>query len=185
MQIDDAQGNGGNSLHVDNADGTDIGVEFGEAFSTEIVEAKLKRDTETFGKMDPYVIICTRMQRVRTKTANNAGKHPKWKGESIDIDVKYVGDDLTMQVFDEDVTSSDLIGETTIKLSSLCVGTGFDDWFQIQYKGKEAGTVHLISEWKPTGMQLQQRDPNERLPPPVVVFSNGQPAQHNAKDMNT
>lgn len=36
-----------------------------------IVQAKLTRDTETFGKMDPYVIISTRQQRVRTKTANN------------------------------------------------------------------------------------------------------------------
>ncbi|MGI9571870.1 MAG: T9SS type A sorting domain-containing protein, partial [Candidatus Actinomarinaceae bacterium] len=34
MQIDDAQGNGGNSLRVDNADGTDVVLEFGEAFST-------------------------------------------------------------------------------------------------------------------------------------------------------
>jgi hypothetical protein len=34
MQIDDAQGNGGNSLRVFNSDGTDIVLEFGEAFST-------------------------------------------------------------------------------------------------------------------------------------------------------
>ena len=34
MQIDDAQGNGGNSLRVDNADGTDVVLEFGEAFSS-------------------------------------------------------------------------------------------------------------------------------------------------------
>ncbi len=34
MQIDDAQGNGGNSLRVFNSDGTDVVLEFGEAFST-------------------------------------------------------------------------------------------------------------------------------------------------------
>jgi len=59
-----------------------------------MIEAKLKRDTETFGKMDPYIIINTRQQRVRTKTHNNAGKTPKWPGEFMDIDVKYVGDDM-------------------------------------------------------------------------------------------
>ena len=33
-----------------------------------ILEARLTRDTEMFGKMDPYVIIETRMQRIRTAT---------------------------------------------------------------------------------------------------------------------
>jgi Ca2+-dependent lipid-binding protein len=36
-----------------------------------IIEARLKHDTEIFGKMDPYVVCTTRMQRIRTKTANN------------------------------------------------------------------------------------------------------------------
>ena len=34
MPISDVQGNGGNSLRVVNADGTDVVLEFGEAFST-------------------------------------------------------------------------------------------------------------------------------------------------------
>jgi hypothetical protein len=33
-----------------------------------IIEARLERDTATFGKMDPYILIETRMQRVRTAT---------------------------------------------------------------------------------------------------------------------
>jgi hypothetical protein len=36
--------------------------------SIRILEARLTRDTEAIGKMDPYVVINTRMQRVRTKT---------------------------------------------------------------------------------------------------------------------
>ena len=119
-----------------------------------MIEAKLKRDTETFGKMDPYIVMNSRMQRTRTKTAQNQGKTPKWPGEFMDIDVKYVGDDLNLQVFDEDVTTSELIGETSIKLSALCIGSGLDEWFEITYKGKNAGQVHLRSEWKPDGQQL-------------------------------
>ena len=34
--------------------------------TVQIVEARLDRDTEMFGKMDPYVLIETRMQRYRT-----------------------------------------------------------------------------------------------------------------------
>jgi hypothetical protein len=145
-----------------------------------ILEANLTRDTEAFGKMDPYVIICTRMQRVRTKEMKNAGKHPVWTGEVMDIDVKYVGDDMTLQVFDQDVGSSDIIGQATIKLSSLCIGTGMDDWFEIQYKGKKAGSVHLKSEWQPSGAALAAM-PTAPMPPPVVTYTNGQQAVHVVK----
>ena len=47
------------------------------------------------------------------------------------IDVKYVGDDCFIQVFDEDMTDSDLIGETNVKLSTFCVGTGIDEWYDL------------------------------------------------------
>ena len=70
--------------------------------------------------------------------------------------MKYVGDDLTIAVFDEDPGSDDKVGEATIKLSAFCVGTGIDDWFQIAYKGKQSGQVHLKGVWKPAaaaGMQ--------------------------------
>jgi len=43
-----------------------------------------------------------------------------------------------------------------------------------------SGSVHLRSEWEPSGGQLAERDLNEKLPPPVVVFTNGQQAQHNS-----
>ena len=32
----------------------------------QIIGARLERDTATFGKMDPYILIETRMQRFRT-----------------------------------------------------------------------------------------------------------------------
>ena len=59
-----------------------------------ILEARLTRDTEAVGKMDPYVVINTRMQRIRTKTCQEAGKNPVWTNEKIDVEVKYIGDDL-------------------------------------------------------------------------------------------
>ena len=47
----------------------------------------------------------------------------------MEVDVKYVGDDFHLQIFDEDMTDSDLVCESTQKLSALCVGDGLDDWF--------------------------------------------------------
>ena len=29
------------------------------------------------------------------------------------------------------------------------MGTGIDEWFPIQHKGKQSGQVHLKSTWKP------------------------------------
>ena len=112
-----------------------------------MIEARLTRDTETFGKMDPYVKISTRQSMFKTKVKNGAGKTPVWN-ETFNIDVKYVGDDMMIEVFDEDVGSDDKIGEATFKLSALCVGNGMDEWFQIAYRGKQAGQVHLKSVWK-------------------------------------
>ena len=80
--------------------------------------------------MDPYVTIETRQQKLRTKTINGGGKTPVWN-QIFDIDVKYIGDDMSLTVLDEDVTASDKVGSTQIKLSSLCVNGGLDEWFTI------------------------------------------------------
>ena len=48
-----------------------------------ILEARLTHDTEPMGKMDPYVIVETRMQRFRTKMQEDAGKTPAWADEVI------------------------------------------------------------------------------------------------------
>ena len=69
----------------------------------------------------------------------------------FDIDVKYIGDDMKVQVFDEDLTASDFIGACDIKLSSLCVNGGLDEWFELKFKGKASGQIHLKGTWTPTG----------------------------------
>ena len=63
--------------------------------------------------------------------------------------MKYIGDDITFQVFDEDPGSDDLIGEATIKLSAICANGGIDEWFQIAYRGKNSGQIHLKGEFTP------------------------------------
>ena len=73
-----------------------------------VIEAKLTRDTEWFSKMDPYVVIETRHQKLKTRTLDGAGKTPKWD-QVFDIDVKYIGDDMKVTVYDEDITASDLV----------------------------------------------------------------------------
>lgn len=76
-----------------------------------IVEARLTRDTEFFGKMDPFAVCEYRQQKFKTKVKQNAGKTPVWN-EMFTIDVKYIGDDMYIKVFDEDVTENEAIGAT-------------------------------------------------------------------------
>ena len=73
-----------------------------------VIEAKLTRDTDFFSKMDPWVQLKCRDWKARTKTKNSAGKTPVWN-ETFNVDVKYIGDDLNIVVYDEDLTSSDLV----------------------------------------------------------------------------
>ena len=115
-----------------------------------VIEARLTRDTETFGKMDPYVKISSRQQQFKTNVKNGAGKTPVWN-QTFNIEVKYIGDDLNLEVFDEDVGSDDKIGEASFKLSALCANNGIDEWFTIAFRGKQSGQVHLKSVFKPVG----------------------------------
>ena len=103
----------------------------------------------------------------------DAGMDPAWPNECMNIDVKYVGDDLNLAVMNENMTSDDSIGEATIKLSSLCIGNGLDEWFEIQHKGTPAGHIHLKSEWSPKGEELKDLPKPEEAQRPALVYSNG------------
>lgn len=48
---------------------------------------------------------------------------------------------MKIQVFDEDVTNDDLVGETIMFLDELKKKGHYQEWVKIQYKGKEAGLV--------------------------------------------
>ena len=53
-------------------------VELSGKLKIHLEEAKLTRDTEMFGKMDPYVKMAYREQEWKSKVCENGGKHQKW-----------------------------------------------------------------------------------------------------------
>ena len=95
-----------------------------------VVAAKLSRDTETFSKMDPFVELKLREQSLRTKVLKSAGKTPVWD-ETFDLDIRYVGDDLQLDIMDEDIISNERIGSAIVKVSALCTNGGVDEWFEV------------------------------------------------------
>ena len=54
-------------------------------------EADLKRDTETFGTMDPYCKIVYNGKEHKSPTKTDAGKHPKWNWR-LELDILDVMD---------------------------------------------------------------------------------------------
>ena len=104
--------------------------------------AKLTRDTETFGNMDPYVVLMIGNHKERTAVHNEGGKFPSWK----DAFVFTVQGHETMKlaVWDRDTMSNDdLVGETTIQVNTLMKPGNNDQWFPITYKNRGSGQIRL------------------------------------------
>lgn len=94
---------------------------------------------------------------MRTKVHEGGGKRPNWN-QSFDFTITSTSDDIVFRVMDDDVTTSDLVGQTTIKCSSLCINNGVNEWFTINYKDKSAGRVHIASRFNPAN---KPADPNK------------------------
>ena len=70
--------------------------------------------------------------------------------EQIRMEVLDPSEELGIQVFDEEkLRANDLVCEGTIDLASLCVSDPVDEWFNLQYKGKNSGKIHLKTKFIP------------------------------------
>jgi hypothetical protein len=113
------------------------------------LSAKLTRDTETFGKMDPFCVIHFGGQRQQTQVAKDAGKFPSWN-ECFSFR-RNAEDLITVEVWDQDgVSKNDMIGQGSFALASVVAKAGkSSNWVQLSYKGKDAGQVLLEIEFYP------------------------------------
>jgi Ca2+-dependent lipid-binding protein len=118
--------------------------------SMKVVEGKLYRDTEIMGKMSPYVTLVYQGNKMKTKVADYGGKEPKWTDE-FKLDVQSASEEIVMRVWDQDLTTSDAIGFTKIKMSSLIINKGVDDWFTIMFDNKPAGEIRIETTFEPVG----------------------------------
>lgn len=114
------------------------------------VEGKLTHDTEAMGKMSPYITIVFKGTKLKTKVHNYGGKKPVW-GDSFVLDVASPTEELVLRVWDQDLTTSDAVGFTKIKMSSLMINCGVEDWFTIMYDNKPAGEVKIKTQFEPKG----------------------------------
>jgi hypothetical protein len=53
----------------------------------------------------------------------------------FDVDVKYIGDDILVEMWNENsITADELIGTMRLKISALCTNKGVDDWWALMFK---------------------------------------------------
>ena len=64
-----------------------------------VVEGKLTRDTEMFGKMSPYCSITHNGKKLKTRCHNYGGKTPRW-GDRFALDILDATKDLQLRVWD-------------------------------------------------------------------------------------
>ena len=114
-------------------------MELGEGILTlRCLEGKLTRDTEWMGKMSPYCTITFGKNKYKTKIAHEQGKTPRWNNE-FQLNVESATEEMVLRVWDQDLTTSDAVGFAKIKMSSLIINCGIEDWFTVMFENKPAG----------------------------------------------
>ncbi|KAL6523896.1 Synaptotagmin-5 [Orobanche minor] len=117
-----------------------------------LIEAKELTNKDIIGKSDPFVKICIRPLRDRTKTSKTIDNqiNPIWN-EHFEFEVEDVStQNLTVKVYDDEgIQAAELIGCAQIPLLNLEPGKVKDVWLklvkdlEIQRDNKNRGQVHL------------------------------------------
>lgn len=102
-----------------------------------VKEGTLYRNTETFGKMDPFVTFEYAKKKYRTTVKDDAGQHPIWN-ERIYIVVKSLEDTVKVTCFDEDMLTDEEVGKNVYKVKTLLTNKAD---IRVNYKGKVAAKI--------------------------------------------
>ncbi|KAG0013929.1 hypothetical protein BGZ81_000760 [Podila clonocystis] len=102
---------------------------------------------ERFGKQDPFILFKLGNVSKRSSTDVRGGQRPRWNDEQINI-LMYQSDakdatSLYVSCMDEDHQKNDLIGDCVINLAKVLERGEHDDWFELKYRGREAGELMI------------------------------------------
>ena len=128
-------------------------VQFGKdvtngVLKVSVVDARLDRDVEMIGKMDPYVVLEHGKSKFKTKTHDDGGKTPEW-GESFDIEINDHKSMLEIKVQDDQPMWDRGIGSTQVRVDQLCLNGGLDKQWPLKFEEENAGSIRLKTEWFP------------------------------------
>ncbi len=111
-----------------------------------IPSAKIAKDHDLIGKMDPFATITIGDQHFKTKVAKSAGQDPKWD-DVFNIPIRDQHD-VKIEVFDKDTFGSSLIGQTVIPMQVLMGQPGGNIYNLTAKDGKTiAGQIQVLSQF--------------------------------------
>lgn len=105
-----------------------------------ICEAKLYRDVESVGKMDPYCLLTYEKQKEKTKVLTDAGKFPKFNEEFI-LKSIVLGTTFRIQVYDKGTISDDIVCQNVFEISKNWVFLNEAIWFPLVHENGLAGEI--------------------------------------------
>ncbi|KAM6452071.1 extended synaptotagmin-2 isoform 2-T2 [Liasis olivaceus] len=108
------------------------------------------------GKSDPYGIVRVGNQIFQSKVIKE-NLNPKWNEVYEALVYEHPGQDLEIELFDEDPDKDDFLGSLLIDLTEVEKERHLDEWFTLDEVSK--GKLHLKLEWltlKPTTEDLDQ-----------------------------
>ncbi|GIY33348.1 extended synaptotagmin-2 [Caerostris darwini] len=114
-----------------------------------IIEARdlIKADVGVLGmgKSDPYCIISVGIQEFRTQVIKNTIT-PKWNFFCEPIIDQFVGQNIDIEVMDEDQSSKDdFLGRVSIDISKLVKKRDISAWLQLE--DTKSGSINIQSTW--------------------------------------
>jgi len=111
------------------------------------LSAKLTRDTEIFGQMDPYCKITFGKQKVQGSVCKNGGKYPHWEDALILRRDKEP--DLEIEIKEKDWLLPDgTIGICRLNLREVESQKRVLKWFPVSYEHKPAGQILIEATYE-------------------------------------
>ncbi|ORZ27891.1 hypothetical protein BCR41DRAFT_346184 [Lobosporangium transversale] len=145
---------------------------------------------ERFGKQSPFILFKLGNQCRRSTTDVRGGQRPRWKDDQIKIPM-YESDakdatSLYVTCLDEDHQKNELIGDCVINLAKVLEYGEHDDWFELHYKGREAGELMLqltyYSHDPKHPLHKMNRAPSTPIPAGTPLRRPIHPSPHGTSD---
>jgi hypothetical protein len=107
-----------------------------------IVEAHLQfSDAGFLQRMSPFVFIRVNMQEWRSAVCIDGGRNPRWRMQFMEIPVLDVLHEVYIEVRDEKMLATEMIGCSRVKLNMFCIPGGMTEWIELFLMGMPAGRI--------------------------------------------
>ena len=71
----------------------------------------------------------------------------------------YIGDEVKLVLYDEDVDENHCVGAASVELSSLCISSGVDEWVELERNGEKTSRLRVKGTWTPNAPQTPPGEP--------------------------